>query len=243
MSMVVTATTRSMVGRATTISAATTATIRCLARTGPTQCMATMATIRCKVVSATITWRVTRAPIPTSLPENDGHDVIYNYDSDSAVDKVQFSDVTLCDITGANRTNTNDFVLSYGTVSQVTVKYHFSAVSYQIGQFVFSDGATIDTVIMGTAAGEVLNGSAISNDFIIGAGGADSMTGLAGDDVYLTDGGDSITEVAGGGTDTVLSSVTYTLSHPPRKPRPAGRSGRWNGQRRKQFALRQRCKQ
>jgi Ca2+-binding RTX toxin-like protein len=146
------------------------------------------------------------------IARNDGHDVIYNYDSDSAVDKVQFSDVTLCDLTGASRTNTNDFVLSYGTVSQITVKYHFSAVSYQIGQFVFSDGATIDTVIMGTAAGEVLNGSAISNDFIIGAGGVDSMTGLAGDDVYLTDGGDSISEVAGGGTDTVLSSVTYTLS-------------------------------
>jgi Ca2+-binding RTX toxin-like protein len=38
------------------------------------------------------------------------------------------------------------------------------------------------------------------------------MTGLAGDDVYLTDGGDSITEGAGGGTDTILSSVTYTLA-------------------------------
>ncbi|MEF8701744.1 MAG: calcium-binding protein [Candidatus Accumulibacter sp. UW26] len=146
------------------------------------------------------------------IARNDGHDVIYNYDSDSAVDKIQFSDVTLCDITGANRVNTNDFVLSYGTVSQVTVKYHFSAVQYQMGQIVFSDGATIDKVVMGTVAGESLAGSATSNDFIIGAGGADSMTGFAGDDVYLTDGGDSITEGAGGGTDTVLSSVTYTLA-------------------------------
>jgi Ca2+-binding RTX toxin-like protein len=146
------------------------------------------------------------------IARNDGHDVIYSYEPDSAVDKIQFSDVTLCDITGANRVNTDDFVLSYGTVSQVTVKYHFSAAQYQMGQFVFSDGAMIDNVVMGTAAGEVLAGSATSNDFIIGAGGADLMTGLAGDDVYLTDGGDSITEGAGGGTDTILSSVTYTLA-------------------------------
>ncbi|MEF8701743.1 MAG: calcium-binding protein [Candidatus Accumulibacter sp. UW26] len=146
------------------------------------------------------------------IARNDGHDVIYSYEPDSAVDKIQFSDVTLCDITGANRVNTNDFVLSYGTVSQVTVKYHFSAAQYQMGQIVFSDGATIDKVVMGTVAGESLAGSATSNDFIIGAGGADLMTGFAGDDVYLTDGGDSITEGAGGGTDTVLSSVTYSLA-------------------------------
>ncbi|MEF8700141.1 MAG: calcium-binding protein [Candidatus Accumulibacter sp. UW20] len=146
------------------------------------------------------------------IARNDGHDVIYNYEPDSAIDKIQFSDVTLCDITGANRVNTNDFVLSYGTVSQVTVKYHFSAAQYQMGQIVFSDGATIDNVVMGTLAFESLAGSATSNDFIIGAGGADLMTGFAGDDVYLTDGGDSITEGAGGGTDTVLSSVTYSLA-------------------------------
>jgi Ca2+-binding RTX toxin-like protein len=173
------------------------------------------------------------------IAKNDGHDVIYNYDSDSAVDKVQFSDVTLCDITGANRTNSYDFVLSYGTASQVTVRNHLFNADYQMGQFVFSDGAMIDNVVMGTAAGEVLDGSATSNDFIIGAGGADLMTGLAGDDVYLTDGGDSITEGAGGWNGYGPLQRHLHPGHRPRKPRPAGRSGQWDWQWCKQSTLRQ----
>ncbi|MCA3494379.1 MAG: hypothetical protein IOC85_12875, partial [Rhodobacter sp.] len=44
-----------------------------------------------------------------------------------------------------------------------------------------------------------------------GGGGADTMTGGAGDDIYITDGGDTITEAANEGTDTVQSSVTLTL--------------------------------
>ncbi|UJP06402.1 MAG: hypothetical protein LZF61_05390, partial [Nitrosomonas sp.] len=143
------------------------------------------------------------------IAKNDGHDVIYNYDSDSAFDKVQFSNLTLRDISGANRIS-NDFVLSYGAANQVTVRYHFSSASYEISQYVFADGATIDKIVMGTTGNDALVGTA-ANDFIVGAGGVDSMTGLAGNDAYLTDGGDSIVEAAGGGTDTVLSSVTYTL--------------------------------
>ena len=45
-----------------------------------------------------------------------------------------------------------------------------------------------------------------------GAGGADTLVGGLGNDTYVTDGGDTITEAAGAGTDLVLSSATtYTL--------------------------------
>ena len=141
----------------------------------------------------------------------DGHDIINNYDSDSAADVVQFSNVTLCDLTDALRIG-NDFVLGFGGDSQITVKNHFAAASYQMAEYRFADGAMVNNLVMGTSGSESLIGGALTNDMIVGAGGTDTMTGAAGNDVYWTDGGDTIVEAAAGGTDTVLSGVSYTLS-------------------------------
>lgn len=60
----------------------------------------------------------------------------------------------------------------------------------------------VDTIYGGTG-----------NDTINGNGGADSMIGGAGDDTYYVDNAsDTITEVGGEGTDTVYTTVSYTLS-------------------------------
>ena len=49
-------------------------------------------------------------------------------------------------------------------------------------------------------------------DYIDGFGGADTMTGFGGNDIYIVDdAGDVIAEAAGGGLDTVFTSVTKTL--------------------------------
>jgi len=64
----------------------------------------------------------------------------------------------------------------------------------------------------GNSGANTLTGNS-GNNTLDGGGGPDVMIGGAGNDTYVTDGGDTITENSGQGTgtDTVRSSVTFTL--------------------------------
>jgi Ca2+-binding RTX toxin-like protein len=63
----------------------------------------------------------------------------------------------------------------------------------------------------GNALNNILNGNTGAN-VLDGGAGADTMFGDAGDDTYVVDNvGDTVTENASAGADTVQSSITYTL--------------------------------
>ena len=72
-------------------------------------------------------------------------------------------------------------------------------------------GNTADNVMKGNAGNDLI-ASGLGNDTLDGGTGNDEMLGGAGDDTYIVgEQGDIVTELANEGSDTVKSSINYTL--------------------------------
>lgn len=87
-----------------------------------------------------------------------------------------------------------------------------TAVSYTLGEHLEHLTATGPTTVIltGNALANIITGNAAANtlDRVVGA---DHLLGGAGDDTYIVDEADWITELAGEGIDTVLAGSSWTL--------------------------------
>ncbi|RZJ40271.1 MAG: calcium-binding protein, partial [Brevundimonas sp.] len=106
-------------------------------------------------------------------------------------DTVIYLQATTLDVTGSNDT-------------AAAVGDSFTSIE----AYVFKEG---DNTILGSNANETFT-TAGGADVINGGGGADIMSGGLGADTYYVDNaGDLVIEAAGGGVDTVFSSVSFRL--------------------------------
>ncbi|MCA3316712.1 MAG: hypothetical protein INF95_06655, partial [Roseomonas sp.] len=130
---------------------------------------------------------------------------------------------------------TNDFVLGEGfgtftvtfaageTVAGLALAFRVDAIPEADETFrITLDGATStgQAIVLDPAASvveatilndDVLHGGA-GNDTLSGGAGGDTLAGGAGDDLfYVTDGGDVVLELVGGGADTIITSVSMTM--------------------------------
>lgn len=93
-----------------------------------------------------------------------------------------------------------------------TLAEHFEDLVLAGSAAVSGTGNAADNRLVGNGAANTLTGGA-GNDELDGGGGVDTLKGGSGDDLYTVDAtADVVTEGAGEGTDTVRSSVTYTLA-------------------------------
>ena len=117
----------------------------------------------------------------------------------------------------------NDTVITTVTNANESAGFGFTAYYYQLGDNLenlviggaspmSAKGNNLGNHLTGNSANNFLSGGT-GNDTIDGGGGTDSLIGGQGDDTYIVNNANvSITENANEGKDTVIASVSYTLT-------------------------------
>jgi len=155
-----------------------------------------------------------------------GNDILTGTAGDDTIDGRGGTDV-MSGLTGDDLyyvTNVGSKVIELENEGTDTVRVGYAGAAYQLGENIengFAIDGTLAVAITGNGLANKLTGNAganilsggAGNDTLIGGKGSDKLTGGAGDDTYDVDStGDTVTELAGEGRDTVLTSLaSYKL--------------------------------
>ena len=147
----------------------------------------------------------------TGTTANDTLDVLYN-----GTVLTQFEGGTLAEVevVNANLQGGTDTLTYAGTTADLAVNLALNSASgfASIAGIENVTGGSGNDALVGDGNANTLTGGA-GSDTLDGNGGVDNLAGGTGDDSYITDGGDTLTEAANAGTDTVKSSATFTLAN------------------------------
>jgi hypothetical protein len=115
----------------------------------------------------------------------------------SEIDTLEFASGILPTETRLLRDGMDLLVAAKNGAAQFTVKDYFATGDHKVEAMRFADGTT-------WTSGQITSR--------IEAGTVNAMTGTSADDTFTIDNtGDTVTELANGGTDTIRSSVSYAL--------------------------------
>ncbi len=146
-----------------------------------------------------------------SLSGGLGDDTYIANNTDSITESVNGgTDTVFSNSTFTLSTNVENLTLTGAAVSNGTGNASNNAITGNEQNNTLS-GLDGDDTLLGAGGADILQGGN-NNDHLDGGAGADNMQGGDGNDTYVVDdAGDTVTEGASQGTDTVTSSVTFTL--------------------------------